>query len=127
MRKAILALALIFPAVSLAAGPYDGAWRIGTDTVDPGLAYLSVHERSDGAMVIAVLNIEEGTWEAYEGVRSGHTAPMHSIYGPHNATFEVQFLSETEATLTIPGCTAEDGVCGDVPFHSSTYLMTKEF
>lgn len=104
MRALIFMCILMLPCFAQASGPYDGIWR----TSHNGEGYLTIHERNT-VIIAAGHDVEDRTWEAFDGVREGNVINLSMIFGLGQASIRITFDSETRGRITVLSCTANLG------------------
>lgn len=122
MKSALFSLFFLLSIPAFAAGPNDGIYLSDTGGVDDG--YVTIHQNGD--QVAFVFLDANFTWEAYQGTRTGDTAvlTLAAAGTEGSATFELEFVGESTATIELLSCEAGPGtVCN---FQPGTKLMLEK-
>ena len=108
MKKFILSILLLLPLTALAAGQFDGIYRLSVPSV-PVIGYASIHEDADNNMIVIILDAEsEDTWQALSGARTDNSVSLKSIAGTIDLEVSTEFNDNQEGTATIISCTGDD-------------------
>lgn len=104
MRSRALLLSIVLGLLTTqarGAGPYDGIWI--ASYLGNQIGYYSVHE-NNGMLVAISLRGDNTLWEAYLGQRIFNVVTVSTIVSGVNATFGVQFISDSNFTATQLSC-----------------------
>jgi hypothetical protein len=99
MKKFLVALLLLVPAQSFAAGPFDGIWEIKP------YGYAIVSENNNEMIIVAVYNDDYGgDWVASRGTRTDNKARITNITGEGNIISDIEIKTDTIAEITQVSC-----------------------
>ncbi len=108
MNKILLSLVLLLPITALAAGPFDGIYRLSVPGI-PEIGYASIHEDANNNMIAILLDAEsEDTWQALNGARTNNNVTLKSIAGTIDLEVSAEFNDNQESTATVISCTGDD-------------------
>lgn len=113
MKRFLLAALLVFPA--LAAADYDGVWEVTFPGYNADFATINTN---DSWVIVALVNPTDNSWEAYEGPISGNTATLGSIYPAGGIFIKINFVSATQAFITLERCEVECAYPVDTAFQA---------
>ncbi|MDX1489743.1 MAG: hypothetical protein R3332_00500 [Pseudohongiellaceae bacterium] len=108
----ILGVLLAVSPLACFSQDYSGVWSFG---LAPSSDYFTINQNSS-ELLVSWLDVETGSWKAYQGELEGTEAALSSIYFPNGecSTLRLNFESDvlSNSSISVVPCPSSEGAVG---------------